>query len=272
MSLGCDENDLVHLKLGEDTAVIHLFGATILSWRTGRERSENLFLSKTAVFDNKKAIRGGVPFVFPNFGPWSLGPQHGFARTSMWSLSEREPHEAVLRLTETEATLAMWPFKFEIKYTVTLASDALHMTVDVRNTDTKPWDFTLLLHSYLRVSDIASTSIKGLEKAFYIDKIHGKNSSQEGDVRIDAAIDRVYCSTNDVLEVSDGSRTIIVEKRGLPETVVWNPWIEGSAKTSDLDDDAWERMVCVEPGKVQDRVTLQAKEVFIAKASLRLAK
>ena len=24
-----------------------------------------------------------------NFGPWSLGPQHGFARTSQWTVSQQ---------------------------------------------------------------------------------------------------------------------------------------------------------------------------------------
>lgn len=48
--------------------------------------------SDKAVFDNKKAIRGGIPLVFPNFGPWDLGPQHGFARITMWKLLDE--HEA----------------------------------------------------------------------------------------------------------------------------------------------------------------------------------
>ena len=29
-----------------------------------------------------QAIRGGIPVCFPQFGPWELGPQHGFARDS----------------------------------------------------------------------------------------------------------------------------------------------------------------------------------------------
>jgi len=32
--------------------------------------------------DGSKAVRGGIPICFPNFGPWKAGPQHGFARTS----------------------------------------------------------------------------------------------------------------------------------------------------------------------------------------------
>ena len=36
-----------------------------------------------------KGIRGGVPVVFPRFGPDPTGalPQHGFARTSVWTVA-----------------------------------------------------------------------------------------------------------------------------------------------------------------------------------------
>ena len=37
-------------------------------------------MSKKSVFDGKKAIRGGIPFVFPIFGASNILPQHGFAR------------------------------------------------------------------------------------------------------------------------------------------------------------------------------------------------
>ena len=32
--------------------------------------------------DGTKAIRGGIPVCFPQFGPWEFGAQHGFARIS----------------------------------------------------------------------------------------------------------------------------------------------------------------------------------------------
>ena len=44
-------------------------------------------MSKRSVFDGKKAIRGGVPFVFPIFGPSTVMPQHGFARISRFAAS-----------------------------------------------------------------------------------------------------------------------------------------------------------------------------------------
>lgn len=72
--------------------------------------------SKLAVFDGKKAIRGGIPFVFPQFGPWSFGPNHGFARIVRWTLErgpERLPNgdvEAVLSLMDTDFTRSMWNY------------------------------------------------------------------------------------------------------------------------------------------------------------------
>lgn len=72
----------------------------------------SLCCSKNAVFDNKKAVRGGIPVVFRKykihcyalnnifvsfgcilspiacFGAWDLGPQHGFARISKWTCTD----------------------------------------------------------------------------------------------------------------------------------------------------------------------------------------
>lgn len=72
-----------------------------------------------------------------------------------------------------------------------LAAGALHMRVDVCNTDEKSWDFTLLLHTYFKVDDIAKTRLQGLDKVTYIDKLReGANATQEGEVVITEATDR----------------------------------------------------------------------------------
>ena len=43
-----------------------LWGATVVSWVEGGV--ERLFVSSVAKYDEKKAIRGGIPVVFPQFG------------------------------------------------------------------------------------------------------------------------------------------------------------------------------------------------------------
>ncbi|KAF9913391.1 hypothetical protein BX616_010087, partial [Lobosporangium transversale] len=70
------------------SAEVYLFGATLTSWKVSNK--ERIFLSAEAVLDESKAIRGGIPLVFPVFGKGKAPhitaslPQHGFARISRW--------------------------------------------------------------------------------------------------------------------------------------------------------------------------------------------
>src|SRR6476620_7867237 len=47
-----------------------------------------LFMSAASEFISDKPIRGGVPLIFPWFGPREGFPAHGFARRTAWELSE----------------------------------------------------------------------------------------------------------------------------------------------------------------------------------------
>jgi glucose-6-phosphate 1-epimerase len=166
-----------------NSALIHLHGATLLSWKCSG--IEQLYLSSSSVFDNKKAIRGGVPIVFPNFGPWPLGPQHGFARIKRWTsaVPPTKDHNgnviALLVLQDDEETREMWNYKFKLVYTVVLTSTSLTGTLVVHNTDQKALGFTCLLHTYLRVADIKTTAVTGLQGLTYIDKIKGGKEENE---------------------------------------------------------------------------------------------
>ena len=51
------------LPSGESVTVL-LFGATVISWKSG-DGTENLWLSSKADLSGKKAVRGGIPVVFP---------------------------------------------------------------------------------------------------------------------------------------------------------------------------------------------------------------
>lgn len=78
------------------TAEILLYGATVISWKAGStvnpQPSERLFVSATAALDGSKPVRGGIPVVFPCFGApvhpsHTKLPQHGFARSNVWTFS-----------------------------------------------------------------------------------------------------------------------------------------------------------------------------------------
>ena len=66
--------------------------------------------------------------------------QHGFARDSLFSWVERGPSQAVLELRESEATLAIYPFRFALQMIYELADGVLSVTTRVTN----PGDRTLI--------------------------------------------------------------------------------------------------------------------------------
>ena len=80
---------LTHGKYQNTSCEIYLFGATVTSWRV--DGSQNIiFVSKNAKLDGTKAIRGGIPVCFPQFGPWEFGARHGFARVSKeWKVASK---------------------------------------------------------------------------------------------------------------------------------------------------------------------------------------
>lgn len=51
------------LPTGESLEIL-LHGATIVSWKDGKGE-EKLWLSEAAKLDGSKAVRGGIPLVFP---------------------------------------------------------------------------------------------------------------------------------------------------------------------------------------------------------------
>jgi hypothetical protein len=49
-----------------------------------RPPQERLFMSRLSALDGSRAIRGGVPVIFPQFAERGPGMRHGFARVSTW--------------------------------------------------------------------------------------------------------------------------------------------------------------------------------------------
>lgn len=62
--------------------------------------------------------------------------QHGFARDSLFDWVERSESRAVLRLTQNEATLAIYPFRFTLEMIYAVENDTLSATARVTNPGT----------------------------------------------------------------------------------------------------------------------------------------
>src|SRR5256885_743609 len=72
------------------TAGIYLQGAHVTHF-SKKDESPLLFLSQCSRFAENEPIRGGIPVIFPWFGPREGLPQHGFARLKTWELKEFVP-------------------------------------------------------------------------------------------------------------------------------------------------------------------------------------
>jgi glucose-6-phosphate 1-epimerase len=242
---------------------IYLHGAHVTDFRKKGE-APLLFTSQFSRFVNDQPIRGGVPIIFPWFGPREGEPMHGYARNSEWDLHEAiiVPDDGVsLRFSlPVTAESATWP-AFTANYVVTV-TDVLKLDLIVTNAEPNE-DFTFenCLHTYFGIGDINTVSISGLKGANYIDKVdnfaHHVETSDA--LKIASEVDRVYMDTPGAIEISDPAlkRKIRIDKSGSASTVVWNPWIAKSRQMPDFGNEEYKQMLCVESGNVgKNKVTL----------------
>jgi hypothetical protein len=100
-------------------------------------RAAGLFTSPESAFAPGKAIRDGIPIIFPVVRPESARaqPQHGLARTATWHLGGIETAESkslaiTLSLTVGDVGSTIWPEPFRAVYTVIFAQTlSLRLTV-----------------------------------------------------------------------------------------------------------------------------------------------
>ena len=262
-----DELKTVSLKNAKgDTATVYQFGACVTSYTKGGV--DVLAVRPDAKLDGSKPISGGIPFCFPQFGPGAI-QQHGFARNLDWDVTESSESKVVFSLSESEYTLAMWPYKFNAKYTVTLKDDELATDFTVTNTDDKPFDFTAALHTYWSISGtknikITSPDFKG---ASFLDKTASPPAtvtSSSDEVLITKETDSVYAGVAGDVQLVDSKRKApltIANTLGWSDTVVWNPYgDEGMGAES---------FVCVESAQASSPVVLQPAEYWTGAMTIK---
>lgn len=242
-------------------ATILLHGAHLVSWvPAGGE--EQLYVSPTARYGAGASIRGGVPVIFPQFNARGPLPRHGLARSRSWEAVESTRRGdlaiAVLRLTDTDETRAIWPQGFEAEMTFVVAGGNLEMELAVTNTGDTPFTFTAALHTYLRCNDALKVQLEGLQHHEFEDALAGGEIKQQwGDVlTLAGEIDRVYHAVENPLTLRELGRRLNIAARDFDDVVVWNPGPEGAARLADMPDDDWQQMLCVEAARIANPVTL----------------
>ncbi|TPX67243.1 hypothetical protein SpCBS45565_g03937 [Spizellomyces sp. 'palustris'] len=225
MPVNTTHPDKVVVKHGDSTTEIYYYGATLTSWKpNGLER---IFVSKQAILNGTKAIRGGMcvlamvylffslilaPFLrrsFPNTASLVIrgmsAPLSSYYINIEPSVFQCHPRRwdwvgiTTDNASETTVELALkpdnvpanlrelWPHDFRITYTVTLTSNTLRTGLAIKNPSNTSWDFTTLLHTYFKVQEIATVAVVGLNGYPYVDKVANGARAQETRERVTIA-------------------------------------------------------------------------------------
>lgn len=253
----------VEAKPGSGHYGVFDHGAHVWSWQPDGA-APVLWMSEKSWFSDGQPIRGGIPVIFPWFGPGrdgNLEPSHGFVRLNTWHMSDiKDTLDRDGRLiVEYEIDEAMtgdqpnWPHPYRAWARVKFTPEYVAVTLEVENVTEEEITFDGALHTYLAVGDVRQVSISGLDGANYFDKVTGQDAVQEGDVTIEGETDRVYSSTGEVvLDDPVLGRKLVISKFGSAKTVVWNPWTEKAAAMPDFGDDEWTGMICIEAANCLD--------------------
>ncbi|MFM8524400.1 MAG: galactose mutarotase [Cyanobacteriota bacterium] len=170
-----------HPGSGDLLRVVPERGGLVTGWRCADQ--ELLYFDAERFRDPALSVRGGIPVLFPICGnlpagqdtlPGATGPlaQHGFARDLPWRLEALPEADGIaLELQDSAATLAAFPWLFQLRLELRLQPSALAITASIRHRlpapdETAPvagpMPFSLGLHPYLATSSLEGLRISGL--------------------------------------------------------------------------------------------------------------
>lgn len=254
-------------------AVVSLHGAQVLSWLPAMG-GERLYLSEKAEFAPGKAIRGGIPVLFPQFGLRGPGPKHGFVRQRGWTMlnqrQEKNYATATLRIESDAETRALWPHDFAAELSVMIERNRLDVELEIFNTSSQAFDFTAGLHTYFSTGNVEMGRLVGLEGLSYLDALHDLKRVYDAPevLFVDQWIDRVYLNARKPLLLSEPARHMAIEQEGFPDVVVWNPWETGIGNFADMQPNDFKRMLCIEAAAFERPVQLPAGEDWCGRQTL----
>ncbi|MDF9775933.1 D-hexose-6-phosphate mutarotase [Pseudomonas baetica] len=268
-----DELNCWRIRHGQAELLVAQQGAHILSYQLAGQ-PPLIWLNDEAAFKTGKSIRAGVPVCWPWFGNFDRNPKsvqamrvsgeapsaHGFVRAMDWELggieAEGESLKVEFLLPYPDGGFPGWPHQVDLTLTIRL-DEQLHIQLTSHNRGTDTVSISQALHSYFAVSDVRDVHVEGVDSLSYIETLDNwKTVTQSGDLRFIGETDRIYLDAPPQLSIVDPAweRRIVLTSSGSRTAVIWNPWIDRAAAFSDMADDGWQRMLCIETANVMDDV------------------
>lgn len=268
------------------SATIFLQGAQISHFQPA-DGHPILFLSEDCQFKQGSPLRGGIPICWPWFGNLSQNPDsmlavlqnngigqetigsapaHGLVRDREWSLESIDTQTDI-----TKVTLSLmlsgdehpcWPFATKLVLDI-VVNDALEVAFHVVNHHHQSVVYTGALHTYFSVNDIHQVDVHGLDGRRYTDTVGEWSEKEQVDaVQVSEEVDRIYQEVDDLIILNDKSdeRSVSLRHFGCKSLVVWNPWVEKSARLSQFKNDDYQRMMCLESANTLENTVTLAPE------------
>lgn len=270
----CNNEDGSHITIYEQ-------GAHITSWQT-QNNEEHLYTSSKAIYQDGKAIRGGVPLIFPQFS--DIGPlpvSHGFLRVrANWRvISDTQAGQDRVVILQYRLRPGEEPSYADadctLRYTITFNANTLRMEMAVHHEggSSSPLVFAFAFHSYFAVTDVRAVSVSGLDQTPYLDNLQARKRCAPAPIAaIEGEVDRIYIDHMDgpvQLRYPVGgnnrvTKTVSVRGDNFRDVVLWNPWVEKTKTMSDMPEEDYLRFVCVEHGTILEKVQLAPKQTWTA--------
>jgi glucose-6-phosphate 1-epimerase len=272
-SVKLDELNCWRISHSQAELLIAQQGAQILSYQRDGEQPL-IWLNERAVFKQGTPIRAGMPVCWPWFGNLARNPQavqamrsatdeasaHGLVRAQDWQLLGIDSSDGNLRidftLPQANGELPGWPHSVDLKLTIELG-EHLVVKLSSHNLGDQEVSISQALHTYFAVSDVRDVSVQGVAGLNYIETLEDwQVRSQTGDLHFNGETDRIYQKTPAQLSIVDPTwnRRIELTSEGSNSAVIWNPWADRAAQLSDMADDGWQRMLCIETANVMDDI------------------
>ena len=241
-------------------ATISLFGAHILSFTPKHDKVQRLWLSKNALLDGKHPIRGGIPICWPWFGAHATNAElssHGYVRNQNWHIVDCQDSEQCTKISLRPSITTGLGFDGQAQLTMIITVGAeLRIQLVTENTGDSAFNYTGALHTYFHVDDINDCELTGLTGE-YLDKLQDfKRFDTPTPYRFNQETDRVHLATPKELAITSGNHLTHIESAGHDSIVVWNPWSEKSVSMQDMEDDGFQKMLCVETAVTQGQQVL----------------
>lgn len=270
-----DEHGLCLLiESAQSKAKVSLFGAHCLSFISNKDGLERLWLSNKATFDGKTAIRGGIPICWPWFGAHSTQtgvPNHGFVRSQKWQVTDCQESSFAPSGKANAVTICLRPeqlglYNYSPLLHVSLKfmlDDKLSLELHTENLSEQSIQVSQALHSYFYVPDIEQCVVQGINDVYY-DKVTDTHDMKCPEpYTIAAEVDRIhatahqnYSNTQTVNLMFQGSQHKARQQQSIIQSghdsvVIWNPWQALSRSMTDMADDGYRSMLCVEAANTQ---------------------